>query len=103
MSTGFDRTAINYATVTQAASDVRKTATDLTQELEVLMQEVKRVAETWEGEAKTAYGDIQRKNTTEMQAMAQQLNVIASLLDRSVIGYQGTDLDGAKRIRMLMS
>ncbi|MCC9708299.1 WXG100 family type VII secretion target [Streptomyces sp. MNU76] len=102
MSTGFDRTAINYATVTQAASDVRKTATDLTQELEVLMQEVKRVAETWEGEAKTAYGDIQRKNTTEMQAMAQQLNVIASLLDRSVVGYQGTDLDGAKRIRMLM-
>jgi WXG100 family type VII secretion target len=103
MSTGFDRTAISYATVTQAASDVRKTATDLTQELEVLMQEVKRVAETWEGEAKTAYGDIQRKNTTEMQAMAQQLNVIASLLDRSVIGYQGTDLDGAKRIRMRMS
>jgi WXG100 family type VII secretion target len=102
MSTGYDRTAINYATVTQAASDVRKTATDLTQELEALMQEVKRVAETWEGAAKTAYGDIQRKNTTEMQAMTEKLNFIAGLLDRSVVGYQGTDLDGAKRIRMLM-
>jgi len=102
MSTSADRTAVNYQTVTQAASDVRKTARDLGTELETLMRKVKAVADTWEGEAKTAYGDIQRKSTTEMDQMTQKLARIAQLLDDSVVGYHGTDQGAAKRFRMLM-
>ncbi|MFJ6076229.1 WXG100 family type VII secretion target [Streptomyces sp. NPDC093065] len=99
----FDRTAVNYDTVTQAAIDVRKTTQELSEGLETLMRKVAAVAETWQGEAKTAYGEIQRSSTTEMDQMCQKLARIAQLLDDSVIGYQDTDKGNAARFRMLMS
>ncbi|MEG8280564.1 WXG100 family type VII secretion target [Streptomyces sp. AHA2] len=103
MSVNYDRTAVNYDTVTQAAIDVRKTARELNEGLETLMRKVKAVAETWEGEAKTAYGEIQRSSATEMDQMCQKLARIAQLLDDSVLGYQDTDKGNAARFRMLMS
>lgn len=102
MSVSYDRTAVNYDTVTQAAQDVRTTATQLSQQLETLMRKVKAVAETWEGEAKTAYGEIQRSSSTEMDMMCQKLARIARLLDDSVVGYHDTDKGAAARFRMLM-
>ncbi|MFF5189648.1 WXG100 family type VII secretion target [Streptomyces sp. NPDC000345] len=96
------RTAVNYDTVTQAASDVRKTAGDLVEGLETLMSRVRAVAETWEGEAKTAYTEIQRSSSEEMDLMCQKLARIAKLLDESVIGYSDTDHGNAARFRMLM-
>ncbi|MFH9009748.1 WXG100 family type VII secretion target [Streptomyces sp. NPDC017943] len=103
MSVNYDRTAVNYDTVTHAAIDVRKTARELNEGLETLMRKVKAVAETWEGEAKTAYGEIQRSSSTEMDQMCQKLARIAQLLDDSVLGYQDTDKGNAARFRMLMS
>ncbi|WP_282701036.1 WXG100 family type VII secretion target [Streptomyces sp. CC219B] len=102
MSASADRTAVNYDTVTQAAYDVRKTAGDLSQGLEALMRRVRAVAETWEGEAKVAYGEIQRSSGEEMDQMCQKLARIAKLLDDSVVGYSDTDHGNAARFRMLM-
>ncbi|MEU6284702.1 MULTISPECIES: WXG100 family type VII secretion target [unclassified Streptomyces] len=102
MSFDADRTAVNYDTVTQAASDVRSTAKSLAEQLEILMRRVKAVAETWEGEAKTAYGEIQRDSSDQMDQMSHKLARIAQLLDESVIGYQDTDKGNAARFRMLM-
>ncbi|MGW7406901.1 WXG100 family type VII secretion target [Streptomyces sp. NPDC054833] len=102
MSYNADRTAVNYDTVTQAATDVRNTAKNLSDQLEGLMRRVKAVAETWEGEAKTAYGEIQRDSNAQMDQMCQKLARIAQLLDDSVIGYQDTDKGNAARFRMLM-
>ncbi|MGW2702666.1 WXG100 family type VII secretion target [Streptomyces sp. NPDC001340] len=102
MSLNADRTAVNYDTVTQAASDVRSTAKSLSEQLETLMRRVKAVAETWEGEAKTAYIQIQRDSGEQMDQMSQKLARIAKLLDDSVIGYQDTDKGNAARFRMLM-
>ncbi|MFJ3664719.1 WXG100 family type VII secretion target [Streptomyces sp. NPDC090119] len=102
MSYAGDRTAVNYDTVTQAASDVRSTAKNLSEQLETLMRRVKAVAETWEGEAKTAYADIQRDSNEQMEQMTQKLARIARLLDDSVTGYQDTDQGNAARFRMLM-
>lgn len=102
MSYNADRTAVNYDTVTQAATDVRNTAKNLSEQLEGLMRRVKAVAETWEGEAKIAYGEIQRDSNTQMDQMCQKLARIAQLLDDSVIGYQDTDKGNAARFRMLM-
>ncbi|BBC32528.1 hypothetical protein SGFS_038220 [Streptomyces graminofaciens] len=101
MSTNSDRTAITYATVQGAAFDVRETAKILQDGLETLMTKVKRVAETWEGEAKTAYHDIQTQNDKQMTEMTDKLRYIAQLLDDSVVGYQSTDLDAANRLRRL--
>jgi WXG100 family type VII secretion target len=102
MSYDADRTAVNYDTVTQAAADVRNTAKNLSEQLESLMRRVKAVAETWEGEAKTAYVEIQRDSGEQMDQMSQKLARIAQLLDESVIGYQDTDKGNAARFRMLM-
>ncbi|MDT0402319.1 MULTISPECIES: WXG100 family type VII secretion target [Streptomyces] len=102
MSVSHDRTAVNFDTVTQAAQDVRKTAREMSEQLEILMRRVKAVAETWEGEAKTAYSEIQRSSNAEMDQMCQKLARIAQLLDESVIGYKDTDHGNAARFRMLM-
>ncbi|MET8948722.1 WXG100 family type VII secretion target [Streptomyces sp. NPDC004542] len=99
MSYDADRTAVNHATVTQAANDVRNTAKNLSEQLETLTRRVKAVAETWEGEAKTASTQIQRDSSDQM---AQKLVRIAQLLDDSVVGYQDTDKGNAARFRMLM-
>ncbi|MEU9981322.1 WXG100 family type VII secretion target [Streptomyces sp. NPDC050856] len=93
-------TAVNYDTVTTAASDVRATSTHLNEQLETLMRHVRRVAETWEGEAKEAYQAIQTQLATDMAGMTQELATIARLLDESVIGYQDTDRGNAARFRM---
>lgn len=102
MSGNFDRTAVNYDTVTQAATDVRNTAKDLREHLDTLMREVTRRSESWDGEAKIAFGEIQRSNTDEMAGLTEKLARIAVLLDQSVIGYQDTDKGNAARFRMLM-
>ncbi|MEU3188734.1 WXG100 family type VII secretion target [Streptomyces sp. NPDC006923] len=95
-------TAVNYDTVTQAAGDVRLTATQLNQGLEDLMAKVKAVAENWEGEAKIAYRESQDRLTRDMAGMNQDLARIATLLDQSVVGYQDTDRGNAARFRMQM-
>lgn len=101
MSVNFDRTAVNYDTVTTAATDVRNNAKSMGEELETLMRAVARVAESWEGEAKTAYGEIQRQSSAEMDALVRKLHRVAQLLDESVVGYQDTDKGNAWRFRML--
>ncbi|MEU6822254.1 WXG100 family type VII secretion target [Streptomyces atriruber] len=101
MSDNFDRTAVNYDTVTTAATDVRNNARSMDEGLETLMREVARVAETWDGEARVAYRDIQGQSEAEMNAMVQKLQRIARLLDESVVGYSDTDKGNAARFRML--
>ncbi|MET3987503.1 WXG100 family type VII secretion target [Streptomyces sp. NPDC098789] len=93
--------AVNYDTVATAASDVRTTSSQLSQGLENLMNKVKTVAESWEGEAKTAYLEIQRDVTTNMDQMNAKLGNIANLLDSSLVGYQDTDRGNATRFRMV--
>ncbi|GGT50315.1 WXG100 family type VII secretion target [Streptomyces purpureus] len=95
-------TAVNYDTVTQAAGDVRLTASQLNQKLDDLMAEVNRVANAWDGEAKTAYREIQDRLTRDQSGMNTDLKRIAQLLDESVIGYQDTDKGNAARFRMMM-
>ncbi|ANH93756.1 WXG100 family type VII secretion target [Streptomyces sp. NPDC003703] len=102
MSSSFDRTAVNYDTVTQAAADVRTTVKNLNEHLEALMRAVRQRSAEWQGEAKTAFEAIQQSNSQEMAAMTEKLGRVAMLLDESVIGYQDTDKGNAARFRMLM-
>ncbi|MEU6883552.1 WXG100 family type VII secretion target [Streptomyces sp. NPDC046712] len=95
-------TAVNYDTVTQAAGDVRLTASQLSQKLDDLMADVNRVASNWEGEAKIAYRESQDRITKDQAAINQDLQRIAQLLDESVVGYQDTDKGNAARFRMMM-
>ncbi|MET9803685.1 WXG100 family type VII secretion target [Streptomyces sp. NPDC006368] len=93
-------TAVNYDTVTTAASDVRATSSYLNEQLETLMTHVRRVAENWEGDAKAAYQELQLQLARDLSGMNQDLAHIARLLDESVIGYRDTDKGNAARFRM---
>ncbi|MCX4819755.1 WXG100 family type VII secretion target [Streptomyces sp. NBC_01142] len=95
-------TAVNYDTVTQAARDTTKTASDLSDQLRTLLGHVNKVAGDWDGEAKEAYIAIQRQLATDMDGLNQDLNTIARLLSDSVVGYQDTDKGNAARFRMMM-
>ncbi|WP_405998153.1 WXG100 family type VII secretion target [Streptomyces sp. NBC_00829] len=94
-------TAVNYDTVTTAASDVRGTSSYLSEQLQTLMTHVRNVAGNWDGESKTAYTEIQARLARDMDGMNQDLAHIARLLDESVIGYQDTDKGNAARFRMM--
>lgn len=94
-------TAVNYDTVTTAASDVRGTSTYLNEQLQDLMTHVKNVAGSWQGEAKEAYIAIQGNLAQDMDGLNQDLATIARLLDDSVVGYQDTDKGNAARFRMM--
>ncbi|MEW2086061.1 MULTISPECIES: WXG100 family type VII secretion target [unclassified Streptomyces] len=93
---------VNYDTVTQAASDTTKTASDLTEQLTTLMTHVRNVAGGWDGEAKEAYVAIQSQLTADMDGLTTDLHTIARLLRESVVGYQDTDKGNAARFRMMM-
>ncbi|HET6357046.1 WXG100 family type VII secretion target [Streptomyces sp.] len=94
-------TAVNYDTVTTAASDVRGTSKYLNEQLRDLLSHVKTVAGNWDGEAKTAYIEIQSNLARDMDGLNADLAHIARLLDESVIGYQDTDKGNAARFRMM--
>lgn len=94
---------VNYDTVVQAARDTNKTASDLNEDLRLLLGQVNAVAGSWQGEAKQAYIAIQKQLATDMDGMTQDLQTIARLLGDSVIGYQDTDRGNAVRFRMMMS
>ncbi|WP_267246109.1 WXG100 family type VII secretion target [Streptomyces sp. PR69] len=94
-------TAVNYDTVTQAARDVRGTASHLNEQLRILMGQVANVAQGWTGETREAYVTIQGNVGKDMDGLNQDLAKIAALLDQSVIGYQDTDKGNAARFRMM--
>ncbi|MEV6398609.1 WXG100 family type VII secretion target [Streptomyces sp. NPDC051907] len=95
-------TAVNYDTVTQAARDTIKTASDLKEQLRVLLGHVNAVASEWKGEAREAYIAIQAQIDTDMDGLTQDLHTIARLLGDAVVGYQDTDKGNAARFRMMM-
>ncbi|GEM_PF-1486064 len=94
--------AVNYDTVSTAAGDVTVTARELTTGLETLMAKVKVVTDTWDGDARVAYEDIQRSVASEMAEMNAKLDNIGKLLHRSLEGYRDTDKGNAARFRMQM-
>ncbi|WP_327326421.1 WXG100 family type VII secretion target [Streptomyces sp. NBC_01210] len=92
---------VNYDTVTQAARDTTKTASDLNEQLTTLMTHVRGVAGGWDGEAKEAYVAIQAQLSADMDGLTTDLHTIARLLNESVVGYTDTDKGNAARFRMM--
>jgi early secretory antigenic target protein ESAT-6 len=86
---------VNYATITNASSDVRSTAGRIKQQLDDLEAAVKRVASTWEGEAQEGY---QRKQS-EWDKTAADLHAtllkIAAALQNAAENYQATEKSNA--------
>jgi early secretory antigenic target protein ESAT-6 len=86
---------VNYATITNASSDVRSTAGRIKQQLDDLEAAVKRVANTWEGEAQEGYQRKQREWDQTAADLHATLLKIASALQNAAESYQATEKSNA--------
>ncbi|MBK3644350.1 MULTISPECIES: WXG100 family type VII secretion target [Streptomyces] len=86
---------VNYATITNASTDVRTTAGRIKQQLEDLEASVKRVAATWEGEAQEGYQRKQREWDQTAQDLHSTLLKISTALQNAADNYQATEKSNA--------
>jgi membrane-anchored mycosin MYCP len=82
---------VNFATVSQASSDVKATAGRIKSQLDELESMVKRVANTWEGAAQEGYQQKQRQWDQTADNLHQVLLKIATALQNSADNYQSTE------------
>ncbi|MBT2504815.1 WXG100 family type VII secretion target [Streptomyces sp. ISL-98] len=86
---------VNYATITNASTDVRSTAGRIKQQLDDLETAVKRVATTWEGAAQEGYQRKQRDWDKTAADLHQTLMKIATALQNSAENYEATEKSNA--------
>lgn len=88
---------VHYSNLDTAAHDIRDAARKIKSQLDDLEHEVKRVASTWEGEAKEAYHRRQQVWDREAHQLQQHLEKIATQVGLANDGYQDADRRGARR------
>jgi early secretory antigenic target protein ESAT-6 len=86
---------VNYATITNASSDVRSTAGRIKQQLDDIEASVKRVASTWEGEAQEGYQRKQREWDQTAADLHATLLKISAALQSAAENYQATEKSNA--------
>jgi early secretory antigenic target protein ESAT-6 len=86
---------VNYATITNASTDVKSTAGRIKQQLDDLEAAVKRVANSWEGEAQEGYQRKQREWDQTAADLHQTLLKISTALQSAAESYQATEKSNA--------
>ncbi|GAA1541621.1 MULTISPECIES: WXG100 family type VII secretion target [Streptomyces] len=86
---------VNYATITNASTDVKNTAGRIKQQLDDVEAAVRRVASTWEGEAQEGYQRKQRDWDKTAANLHATLMKIAAALQNSAENYQATEKSNA--------
>lgn len=82
---------VNYATITNASTDVKATAGRIKQQLDDLEAAVKRVANSWEGEAQEGYQRKQREWDQTAADLHATLLKISTALQSAADNYQATE------------
>lgn len=82
---------VQYSSLNTAAQDIRSAAGKIKTQLEDLEREVRRVAATWEGEAKEAYQARQAVWDREAGQLNTHLHEIANKVAMASDGYHATD------------
>lgn len=87
---------VNFATISQAAQDVRSTAGKIRTQLDELESGVKRISSSWEGAAQESYRAKQAEWDKRAASMQQTLESIAKALDSAAQNYQATESKNAQ-------
>ncbi|MET9832314.1 WXG100 family type VII secretion target [Streptomyces sp. NPDC006385] len=87
---------VNYATITNASTDVKSTAGRIKQQLDDLEAAVKRVANSWEGEAQEGYQRKQREWDQTAADLHATLLKISTALQNAAENYQATEKSNAQ-------
>lgn len=88
---------VNYGSLDKAASDIEAAAKRLRGDLERVQQEVKKVAQTWEGEAQTAYMRVHVTWDQKADSLERTLNQIAAKVRQASGEYLASDRKAAGR------
>lgn len=82
---------VNFGAVSQAAADVRATASTVQSQLDDLRAGVQRIARSWEGRAQQGYRSRQAEWDTAAADLHTVLVQIASALDGAAQSYQAAE------------
>lgn len=91
---------VSYESVTTAATRIRTTAGNITNQLEDLERRARAVAATWDGEAREAFNATQTGWNNDVKNLKTKLESIATALQNSTESYQSTDRRSANNLRM---
>ncbi|OII61103.1 hypothetical protein BJP40_07040 [Streptomyces sp. CC53] len=84
-------TKVRYSSIEEMARVLRALAKDTRNDLARMDQAIKKVTETWDGEAKAKYLDLQKKYTKRAEDIERRLSQIANLMDSGKDKYRATD------------
>ncbi|MFE7562048.1 WXG100 family type VII secretion target [Kitasatospora sp. NPDC057500] len=86
-----DHILVNFETIKNASSEVRRTAKTIQQQLEELKSGVTKIAASWEGAAQQGYQGHQAKWDQRAAHLQQVLEQIAKSLDSAAESYRNTE------------
>lgn len=87
---------VDYAGMGNVAQEIRRVAKKLEQELANLRTEVKKVGDSWEGEAKTAFDTADKQWQLRATGMQASLAKMANEVESASSKYKATDARAAK-------
>ncbi|MFF2045743.1 WXG100 family type VII secretion target [Kitasatospora sp. NPDC048239] len=87
---------VNFEAVKSAGAEVRRTAKQISSQLEELKSGVTKIAASWEGVAQQGYQAHQAKWDQRAAHLQQVLEQIAKSLDNAADSYQSTEKNNAQ-------
>ncbi|MFE3329071.1 WXG100 family type VII secretion target [Streptomyces sp. NPDC059176] len=91
-----DTMVVTYASLTEAAGEIRKQANKLDQSLEAIQAKIRQVSALWEGEAREAYNTAQADWDKQAKEIHTALMEIAGRVDEAAPAYKGGDKRAAQ-------
>jgi early secretory antigenic target protein ESAT-6 len=82
---------ITYGTVIAASEDIRGAASKIHTQLTNLDARVRKVVDSWSGEAQAAFNRKHAGWSTDVEGLTATLRQIATALQGATEGYQSTD------------
>ncbi|MER5355552.1 WXG100 family type VII secretion target [Kitasatospora sp. NPDC002551] len=86
-----DHILVNFESIKNASSEVRRTAGTIKHQLEELKAGVTKIAASWEGAAQQGYRAHQTKWDERANHLQQVLEQIAKSLDNAAESYRSTE------------
>ncbi|MEV6316482.1 WXG100 family type VII secretion target [Streptomyces sp. NPDC051776] len=87
---------VTYASLDQAAGDIKAQADALNRSLEAIQAKIRSVADLWEGEARDAYNQAQAKWDQDASAIHTALTQISRAVQDAAPAYKGGDHKAAQ-------
>ncbi|MEV6491468.1 WXG100 family type VII secretion target [Actinoplanes sp. NPDC051633] len=90
---------VNFGALQNASADIQKALSELQSQLGQLERDAGPLVATWEGEAKAAYAERQRKWSQASADLSEILRNIKVAVDESAADYTDTERKATQRFQ----